>query len=240
MNILKVQKERATRKGSPYELVVSLDGTNQLVTAVYHEATCKIQAIPDSSPIRCEFVGNDALLPIRKSLECCNQQYGLLTTVVPLHVLIAEHRYPPYRGGNTEYLVPVIGMQGKGSEKPLLYIKEAFMKQRNVNRLVWNNGFTNDRQATQNREAYQKTCDKCQKKIWLNPEGSGWKAIDSNGNPHECKKKKARKERKEPKHYVKDCKFCGQKIVVMLMAGKKWVAFDQNRTKHRCKGKGGN
>ena len=223
------------REGGWLRESVDLDGHRIRDNSIILPSLPFSQVPTDSSPIRCEFVGNVALLPIRKSLECCNQQYGLLTTVVPLHKLIAEHSYPPHRGGNTEYLVsPCVGMQGKGSEKPLLYIEEAVMKQRNANRFLWNTGFTNDRQATQNREAYQKTCDKCLKKIWLNPDGAGWKALDSDGNPHNCKKKQARNQRKEPKHYVKNCKFCGMKIVVMLMGGKKWVAFDQNRTKHRC------
>ena len=161
--------------------------------------------------------------------------YGLLATVVPLHELIAEYRYPPHRGGNTKYLVsPVNEMQGKGPEKPLLQTKEAFMGQKNINRLVWNNGFTNDRQAPSNREAYPKTCDKCRKKIWMTPDGAGWKALNQDGSKHQCSK--AKKVGKEPKYFEKDCKFCGEKIVMMLLKKKKWVAFDQSRAKHRCRG----
>ena len=43
---------------SPELVAISLDGSNQLVTAVYHEQPSKLQVTPNSGPTRREFSGS--------------------------------------------------------------------------------------------------------------------------------------------------------------------------------------
>ena len=47
-----IPNENGPPKGRPLELVVSLDGANQLVTAVYHDSPFKLQVTSDSRPVR--------------------------------------------------------------------------------------------------------------------------------------------------------------------------------------------
>lgn len=105
----------------------------------------------------------------------------------------------------------------------------------NVNRLVWSNGFTNDRRAHQNKEPYKKTCNKCGNGIWVTPTKTGWTVVGMNGAKHECKVKKNKVKRKEgkAKAYEKKCKFC-ERLVRMKMIAGKWRVLELDGKRHRC------
>ena len=64
---------------------------------------------------------------------------------------------------------------------------------RNQNRLVWASGFTNDKTAHCNQNAYRKSCKRCGKVIRMTPTEKGWKAHDINGLQHKCIKVKSNK-----------------------------------------------
>ena len=97
---------------------------------------------------------------------------------------------------------------------------------KNVNRLVWANGFTNDKTAYSNKEPYQKTCNKCNKRIWMNPTKSGWSAIDNDGKPHECKLKKK-------KLKIKKCRYCDGPIIFKKHKDK-WLPHNKDGNIHKC------
>lgn len=102
----------------------------------------------------------------------------------------------------------------------------------NVNRLVWNNGFTNDKRAHSNKEPFKRKCRKCKKMIWLKPDRSGWAAYDTNNQPHVCKKPKKPKNSK-PRAYKKQCKHCHKEILMKFNKGK-WQVLETTGERHRC------
>ncbi len=102
----------------------------------------------------------------------------------------------------------------------------------NINRLVWSNGFTNDKRAYSNKDPYKKSCNKCKKTILLIPEANGWKPYDLNNKPHLCKKAKACRSKKI-KSYRKQCKHCERDIVLKMIKGK-WKVLEPNGKRHRC------
>ena len=106
-----------------------------------------------------------------------------------------------------------------------------------ANRMVWANGFTNDKRHHSNKEPYKKKCSRCNQEIWLTPVKSGWKALDTSGKPHECAKKKTKSKRKsrQERAYQSKCKFCEEPIM-MKMVGDKWTPLNDNK-RHRCKSK---
>ena len=66
------------------------------------------------------------------------------------------------------------------------------MRGNNVNRLVWNNNFTNDKRHSANHEPYKKTCNKCYEPLVMTPKAGGFTAMDLNGSKHQCKGKPAK------------------------------------------------
>ena len=125
-------------------------------------------------------------------------------------------------------------------------ILEKLDMSRVANRMVWANGFTNDKRHCSNKEPYQKTCKKCDQSIWLNPTNNGWKALSADGKPHSCvikkavpKKKKKEAQRSKPKAYSSKCKYCNEPIVMTLL-NKKWTPIQPEgvvNQRHRCKKK---
>ena len=61
------------------------------------------------------------------------------------------------------------------------------MRGNNVNRLVWNNNFTNDKRHSANQEPYKKTCSKCFEPLVMTPKAGKFTAMDLNGSKHKCK-----------------------------------------------------
>ena len=101
---------------------------------------------------------------------------------------------------------------------------------------VWANGWTNSKHHHSNKEPYSKKCNKCGKKIWMNPVSSGWQALEASGKKHECKTKKSRSKSKPVKSYRRNCNKCNQ-VIVMKMINKKWRPLEQDeQTRHRCPG----
>ena len=60
------------------------------------------------------------------------------------------------------------------------------MRGRSMNRMVWANGFTNDKSAYSNAEPYHKSCNSCGSQIEMRPTKKGWKPFDVNDKPHKC------------------------------------------------------
>jgi len=101
-----------------------------------------------------------------------------------------------------------------------------------ANRLVWANGFTNDKRAFSNKESYQKTCSQCRKKIWMTPKDSKWQALDSDGQRHTCKRKQKRANGTHGK-----CRLCKEDIIFKKVK-KKWLPHSKDGQRHRCNIKG--
>lgn len=101
----------------------------------------------------------------------------------------------------------------------------------NINRLVWANGFTNDKRAYCNKEPYKKPCKRCKQVIWMTPTQNGWRALESTGEPHRCAK--LTKTKKRIRKYMKNCNQCSQKIEMVQKKGK-WRAQDPDGKRHRC------
>jgi len=107
------------------------------------------------------------------------------------------------------------------------------MRNKNVNRLVWNNSFSNDKRLHENKEPYKKKCANCKKEIWMTPKSySGWKSIDNDGKEHNCKKVKKRDEKY--KIYERPCFYCKEPIAMKLLKGR-YKPFDESGNAHRCK-----
>ncbi len=98
-----------------------------------------------------------------------------------------------------------------------------------ANRLVWANGFTNDKRAFSNKEPYRKQCNKCRQKIWMSPKDSKWQALNNDGSKHTCKKKPKRAKGRKTK-----CRMCGEDIVFKKLRNK-WQPHDKDGQRHRCK-----
>ena len=62
------------------------------------------------------------------------------------------------------------------------------MRGRSMNRLAWADGFTNDKRAVKNQEAYMKQCSRCTELIEMRPTKKGWKCCELTGEKHKCKK----------------------------------------------------
>jgi len=105
----------------------------------------------------------------------------------------------------------------------------------NINRLIWANGFTNDKTAYSNKEPYKKKCNKCKKTIWLKPVKGGWKPYDLNSKEHECKKpkNKNRGSKGNVRSFKKKCNHCDKDILLKMIKGK-WKVSDVDGGRHRC------
>ena len=116
------------------------------------------------------------------------------------------------------------------------------MRGKSMNRLVWASGFTNDRSAHCNKEPYKKTCDRCNKQVWMSPGTKGWRVLNTDGTKHLCaaKAQKSRKSKVAGVSEIKrNCKFCGVPIVLIQLSGsgiKKYKAFDlyPEKIPHKC------
>lgn len=70
-------------------------------------------------------------------------------------------------------------------------------KKMNANRFLWANGFTNDKAAASNREAYTKPCKYCGQNVWMNPTRDGrWECLGEDGIRHRCYPQGKRSDRK--------------------------------------------
>ncbi len=97
-----------------------------------------------------------------------------------------------------------------------------------ANRLVWANGFTNDKRAFSNKEAYKKQC-RCRKTIWMTPKDGHWQALNEDGSRHTCKRKPKKASGSKGK-----CRICAVDITFKKVK-KKWLPHDKDGQRHRCK-----